>query len=72
MANESISKDQRDYITILKERDKAKPLAKCEVLRTEDGKPYPKCSICGYPISFTVWVFCPVCGNRLDRENWAL
>lgn len=61
-----------DYITELKERDKAKPLVKSEVLITEDGKPHGKCPICDYPILFTTFVFCPICGQRLGKGDWEL
>ena len=61
-----------DYIEMLKERDKAKPLVKSDVIVRIDGKPHGKCPTCGLPILFSTFVFCPSCGQRLDRENWAL
>lgn len=60
------------YIEELKERDEAKPLVKSEVIILKSGKPHGKCPICDYPIVFTTFNFCPICGQRLDRDNWAL
>lgn len=68
MANRKINDEK---IKELIERDKAKPLVKSKVLIREDGKPHGKCPICDYPILFTTFAFCPMCGQRLDKENWA-
>lgn len=61
-----------DYIETLKERDKAKPLVKADVIVRADGKPHGNCPECGYPILFSTFKFCPICGQRFDLENWAL
>lgn len=60
------------YIEELKEKDKAKPLVKSKVIVRTDGKPHGLCPNCDYPILFSTFNFCPVCGQRLDLENWAL
>lgn len=66
-----MANDYNEYIETLKERDKAKPLVKSDIIVRTDGKPHGRCPECGLPILFTTFVFCPACGQRLDRENWA-
>lgn len=61
-----------DYINELKERDKAKPLVKSDIIVRVDGKPHGKCPECGLPILFDTFVFCPQCGQRLDQMHWAI
>lgn len=62
----------KEYIKMLKERDEAKPLIKSEVILREDGKPHGLCPNCKYPALYSGYVFCPYCGQRWDRDNWAL
>lgn len=61
-----------DYIEMLKKRDTARPLKKSEVIIRADGKPHGLCPVCNYPILFDTFNFCPVCGQKLDQQNWAL
>lgn len=61
-----------DYIETLKERDKAKPLVKSDIIVRLDGEPHGKCPVCGLPILFSTFVFCPMCGQRIDQTAWAL
>lgn len=60
-----------DYIEMLKERDKAKPLKK---LYLAPGRsPLPSCPNCGdVLILINSDKFCRKCGQRLDTANWAL
>ena len=62
----------KDYIAVLKERETAKPLVKSDVIIRTDGKPHGKCPVCDYPILFNTFIFCPICGQRIDQTTWAL
>lgn len=61
-----------ELIDELLERNKAKPLVKSPVVVREDGEPHGRCPICGYPILFTTFKFCPMCGQRLGKGEWEL
>lgn len=71
MANESISRDQRDYITELKERDKAKPVKKYVPI-TEGIEPWAMCPNCGKLLLTEDINFCSNCGQRVDMTTWEL
>lgn len=62
-----------DYINMLKERDKALPMRryyyKSEPLKNEP--PEDMCPKCETIIALDKYRFCPVCGQRLDRDNYA-
>lgn len=62
----------KELIEELIERDTARPLIKSDLIIRTDGKPHGICPKCKTPILFSTFVFCPACGQRLDRENWAL
>ena len=67
--NEAIKKDQKDYITMLKERDK--PMAMGRFLFTDiSHSPIDICPNDGELLIDREWKFCPVCGQRMDRENY--
>lgn len=60
-----------DYMAMLKERDKAKPLRKMYLAPGCD--PFPSCPNCGdLLISLSTDSFCRKCGQRLDKDNWEL
>ena len=60
-----------DYITMLKERDKAKPLRKLYL--APGHEPLPSCPNCGDAlILINSDKFCRKCGQRLDKDNWEL
>lgn len=61
------------YIEELIERDKAKPMGRY-FWKTEKWKndpPADTCGVCGRVLSDD-WTFCPVCGNRIDTENYKI
>ena len=58
-----------DYIEMLKERDKAKPLKK--FLLEPGRKPLPSCPSCGEILILTTSdKFCRSCGQRLQTDAW--
>lgn len=58
-----------DYIEMLKERDKAKPLHK--KYWAPGMNPLPACPTCKEIVfSTTHGTFCEWCGQRLDKQNW--
>lgn len=60
-----------DYIEMLKERDKAKPLRKLYL--APGHEPLPCCPNCGDALIYTkLDSFCRKCGQRLDVDNWEL
>lgn len=60
-----------DYITMLQERDKAKPLHK--KLLAPGLAPLPACPTCKEVIFSTVHgTFCEWCGQRLMKDVWEL
>lgn len=60
-----------NYIEMLKERDKAKPLKK--KYWSPGMKPLPSCPTCGEIVFSTVHgKFCEWCGQKLDKQNWEL
>lgn len=61
----------KEYFKMLKERDTAKPCIKYQP-STEGIEPWGICPVCGFSILSKYAQFCSECGQRLDRENWAL
>ena len=60
-----------DYIEMLKERDKAKPLYKRYF--APGRPPIAACPTCKEVIFSKVHgTFCEWCGQRLDKNNWEL
>ena len=61
-----------DYIEMLKERDKALPMKryhwKSESFK--DEPPADMCPKCETLIALDRYHFCPVCGQRLDIDNY--
>ena len=57
-----------DYIEILKERDKEKPIKK--LFWTPGANPLPSCPSCGELIYTERGNFCVMCGQRIDKQNW--
>lgn len=62
----------REYIEMLKKRDKAMPMKK--YIPVSDAlDPFPLCPVCGrmfFPSKSEY--FCPDCGQRIDATNWEL
>ena len=58
-----------DYIEMLKERDKAKPMKKLYWAVGHD--PLPACPTCG-AIHYTNDPFCSKCGQKLMTDTWEL
>ena len=71
--SEKISDDQRDYITILKERDKAMPMGRYFWI-SEELKNEPPVDICGKcnRVLGEDYVFCPKCGQRIAKDLYKL
>lgn len=64
----------KEYIKMLKERDKAMPMGRY-IWTTEaykDRMPSDLCGNCGRMLYLDDYVFCPVCGQRIDRDNYKL
>lgn len=59
-----------DYVEMLKERDKAKPLYKFRFAPGLD--PLPACPSCKEILISTQDKYCRNCGQRLDSKNWKL
>ena len=55
-------------------RDYPKPMSRYFYQSPEfkNDPPADTCGVCGRIISTDDWKFCPVCGQRIDRENYAL
>lgn len=60
-----------DYIEMLKERDKAKPVKKYVPI-TEGIEPWAMCPECGRLLLTNGINFCDNCGQRVDMTTWAL
>lgn len=60
------------YIEELKKRDKAMPMNRyfflSEPFKGDD--PLERCPVCKTIISTEWYKFCPLCGQRLDRDNY--
>ena len=71
--SEKMTKDQKDYIAMLKERDKPMPMGKYfwQTERFKDDPPVNICGNCGEYVADN-YVFCPKCGQRVDHENYKL
>lgn len=61
-----------DYIEMLKARDKALPMKRYfwESEEYKDREPADICPKCEQLIALPQFRFCPVCGQRLDRDNY--
>ena len=60
-----------DYIEMLKERDKAKPVKKY-VPVTEGIEPWAKCPTRGRLLLAEDINFCDMCGQRVLMDTWEL
>lgn len=60
-----------NYIEMLKERDKAKPVKKYVPI-TEGIEPWAMCPECGRLLLTNDINFCDNCGQRVDMTTWAL
>ena len=62
----------KDYIETLIERDKAMPMGRYyyQSKAFKDDPPEDTCPLCGYIVNG--YNFCPMCGQRLDKENYKL
>ena len=68
------TQEDKDYIETLKERDKPMPMGKY-IWKSEickDMPPTDTCGKCGRHINGNDYVFCPVCGQRIDHENYVI
>ncbi len=72
----TLSIAEANYYNHLEELDKAKPLKlKTYNFKLADGSdPTPEelCPNCEATVGYVKGTFCPMCGQRLDRENTAL
>ena len=61
-----------DYIETLKKRDKALPMRRYywKSEKFKNDPPADICPLCETIISLEEYQFCPVCGQRLDRDNY--
>lgn len=61
------------YIKELIERDKPKPMGiyywKSEMFKNDP--PVDQCGVCNRIIAED-FVFCPICGNRIDKDNYKI
>lgn len=64
--------NDESYVRSLKERDKPMPMGKYEWSseRYSSRMPSDICGKCGRMIYLDDYVFCPVCGQRIDRNNY--
>ena len=60
-----------DYIEMLKERDKAKPVKKYVPI-TEGIEPWAMCPSCGRLLLTNDIKFCDMCGQRVLMDTWEL
>ena len=67
---EKMTQDQKDYIATLKDRDRALPMDRY-FWKSKDMKDEPPVDLCGKcgRILMADYVFCPICGQRIDKEN---
>ena len=56
-----------EYIEELRKRDTAMALVDSDVVIQLDGKPHKQCPSCSYPIMFSSYKFCPICGQRIMK-----
>lgn len=63
----------KEYVKMLKERDKAMPMGRYyfQSERFKNDPPVDECGKCGRVLGES-YVFCPICGQRIDRENYKL
>ena len=65
--------NDKEYIKALKERDKPMPMGryyfKSEAMKNEP--PADTCGKCDQRLS-AFYVFCPVCGQKIDKLNYKL
>ena len=64
---------EKEYVKMLKERDKPMPMGQYHWLteKYSDRKPADTCGACGELI-VAYYKFCPMCGQRIDHENYKL
>lgn len=72
----TLSIAEANYYNALEERDKAKPIKlKTYDFKLSDGSyptPSELCPNCEASVQYEKGTFCPMCGQRLDRENTKL
>lgn len=68
-----ITMSEKDYIKMLKERDKAMPMKQYfwQTEQFKDDPPADLCGKCGRVLGETA-AFCSECGQRADRGNYML
>ena len=69
----SANMSEKDYIKMLKERDKPMPMKQYfwQTEQFKDDPPIDLCGACGETLGI-IEKFCGECGQRIDRENYQL
>lgn len=62
--------NDKEYINELKKRDTAMPMKRYH-FHTTDAEDFDICPKCGAGIYLGTDRFCRMCGQRLDRDNYA-
>lgn len=58
-----------DYIEMLKERDTARAMKRYRFV-DDMYPPFDICPVCGTAVASNMDIFCRMCGQRFDRDNY--